>query len=699
MIRDLEYGNLMKRIITTSWLLVLVLTTTSGQTQSKYIVSDFDGKPELTTNAGKRLLRRGETLTGDSRVNIPYGAEIDLLDVADRKLHILDVSGTGKVTDLISDQKKSKEKGASARYVQHVLSQVRKNSTVTLHRVSDPAMVTRDVQTVDSIATANGFRYNSETGVYDDYRSEYQKFRDDAWKEYRDFRDEAWQEYIRFARKAWKTINRESPMELPKEKEQPPVVILDDGDDEGVEYDENLAAQMQVAYADNKQTDSFFSFFKNIKTKLKKKKINQKSNDAPPKKMEVKQVIETPKKQVSRPEPLAPIKGVTSVKQDRFDFTVFGTKYSVRLNDANRFKIDKLTDNNVVTCLEKISGDATNNVLIDCLRLRRDHHLSDWAYYLVLKSLCEQFYGVGNEATLMHAYLLSQSGYKIKLANDDTKLYMLISCQHKIYGESYYNMDGELFYLFEQSPTSMRFCRATLPNEKGLSLLINEAQEFDASNESTYTSTKYPGVTVPISVRHYQSRRYPEVKVDIHCNSNLMAFYETYPQSTLNNNEMSQWLMQGNTPMNSQVKDELYSQLKPQLQGLSRLEKVERLLNLIQTSFKYQFDHEVWGVPDRIFFSEESLFYPSCDCEDRSILLSRLVRDLVGLPTILIYYPGHLAMGVGFEPEDKATGDYIEYNGRKYTVCDPTIIGCGARVGTTQPNKDNSQATVILLSQ
>ena len=93
------------------------------------------------------------------------------------------------------------------------------------------------------------------------------------------------------------------------------------------------------------------------------------------------------------------------------------------------------------------------------------------------------------------------------------------------------------------------------------------------------------------------------------------------------------------------------------------------------------------------FFAEESLYYPYCDCEDRSILFSRLVRDLLGLKVILVYYPGHLATAVHFTEEIK--GDYIILDDRKYVVCDPTYLG--AFVGETMSGMDNSTAKVILL--
>ncbi len=106
----------------------------------------------------------------------------------------------------------------------------------------------------------------------------------------------------------------------------------------------------------------------------------------------------------------------------------------------------------------------------------------------------------------------------------------------------------------------------------------------------------------------------------------------------------------------------------------------------MQTAFVYEYDDKVWGG-DRAFFAEESLHYPYCDCEDRSILFTRLVRDLIGLKCVLVYYPGHLASAVQFTDS--------EVNGGKFIIADPTYIG--ATVGATMPDMDNASAKVILL--
>ena len=177
-------------------------------------------------------------------------------------------------------------------------------------------------------------------------------------------------------------------------------------------------------------------------------------------------------------------------------------------------------------------------------------------------------------------------------------------------------------------------------------------------------------------------------------NKNLMDFYSSYPTSRVGDNFVSRWAMYANTPMSEDVKRQIYPDLKAAINGCDQLTAVNKLLNFVQTGFEYEYDDKVWGG-DRAFFAEESLYYPYCDCEDRSILFTRLVRDLLGLRCILVYYPGHLASAVEFSQSDAVAGDYVLLEGRKFVIADGTFIG--APVGKTMYGMDNQTAKVILL--
>jgi hypothetical protein len=112
----------------------------------------------------------------------------------------------------------------------------------------------------------------------------------------------------------------------------------------------------------------------------------------------------------------------------------------------------------------------------------------------------------------------------------------------------------------------------------------------------------------------------------------------------------------------------------------------------VQTGLVYEYDDKVWGG-DRPFFAEESLYYDYADCEDRSILFTKLVRDLVGLDAALLYIPGHLLAAVRFN--EPVNGKYITIGGEKFIICEPTCLN-GASVGWTNVTDAQSISAIKL---
>lgn len=397
-----------------------------------------------------------------------------------------------------------------------------------------------------------------------------------------------------------------------------------------------------------------------------------------------------PVKTVIQPEPelppvepeVEPMNFTTTFDNGEYTaYTVFGTQCKVRIGKDCKFTLRDLQPRTLANAIENFSDSQYENLLYDCLQERKRLDFSDWAYYQMLQTVCRQFYGeASNEAVLAMAFLYSQSGYKMRLAHDGTHLFMLVATHHFIYNKPFFNMDGEYFFMLDgREAGSLRICDAKFPKESSLSLQMTANQQL-AQN--------------PTSKRTITSKMNSNFSFTITSNQNYLDFYGTYPSSYLNNNFMTRWAMYANTPLEKGVRDQLYPALKQKLAGLSKKDAVQQLLWWVQTGFDYAYDEEIWGE-DRAFFGEESLFYPFCDCEDRSILLSHLVRDLVGLDVCLVYYPGHLAMAVCFN-EDVA-GDYYLYEGRKFVVCDPTYIR--ARIGDTMPMVKGLETNLILLQK
>lgn len=469
--------------------------------------------------------------------------------------------------------------------------------------------------------------------------AEFADFRAAKTAEYEEFRRKANEEYAAFLNRAWGRQKAQPPKPAPP---APPEPVI-------------------VPYEEPKPTP-------------------EPAPEPSPKPVVIEDVI-TPPAPAPQPEPVRPIQDSPEPAPKRAVFTCFGTQMEVRWVDNLKFDVKSARPKDVSAAWKVLSGNRYNDLVKDCLELRRSYVLNDWAYLQMLHSMSSAFMGNdSNEATLLMAFIYCQSGYKMRLGAEGNKLVMLFGSEHLIYKMKFITINAEDFYPFNfNGGGSLDVSSAQFPGEKPMSLVFNTLPKYSVSNSSD---------------RELKSKGYPNMGVVSAVNTNLIKFFDTYPTSALGGDMMTRWAMYANTPISPEVRARVYPQLKEQVAGMSSYEAVSRLLNWVQTAFVYEYDNKVWGE-DRAFFSEETLYYPYCDCEDRSILFSRLVRDIVGLDAVLVYYPGHLAAAVDFG--NATYGDYLILNGRKFTICDPTYIN--APVGKTMPDMDNSSAKAILLER
>lgn len=391
-------------------------------------------------------------------------------------------------------------------------------------------------------------------------------------------------------------------------------------------------------------------------------------------------VVEPVKEEVPpQPKPVAPIRENPRSDADYFPVQFFGNMVKVRLPESARSILADVSGDAVADAWEKLSDGRMDNAIRDCLEARMRYGLCDWAYLSMLDSLAKAFCGQDNDATMLAAYLYCRSGYSMRFGFDSSRLVLLYESRHMMLEKSWFTLGDRFFYPLGECSEQIMIGDAVFPGETPLSLDISTAQKLG-------TELSEP--------RKILSKRYSGMSAESRVPVQLIKFFDTYPVSVINRNIMTKWSAYANTPLSQPVRESLYPGLKKSIEGLPPLQGAERLLNWVQTGLVYEYDDKVWGH-DRAFFAEESLYYPYCDCEDRSILFSRLVRDLLGLDVALVFYPGHLATAVCFT--DGAHGDSMTISGRPFTVCDPTYIG--APVGATMTGMDNSTAEVIILKK
>lgn len=268
-----------------------------------------------------------------------------------------------------------------------------------------------------------------------DFRKDFENFKNKARKEYTDFRKQALKEYTKFVREAWEEFGAEPPVPVPEDEKVEPMVVPG--------YEE--------------ETASFFTKLLGIDKKDPQKEADKKAKKEAKKRertnatLTVTEVVAAPKPAPKQPQPLSEVVQQPEEANSYMTFDVFGTQCRVRIGDNCRIRLTGLTGNEVADIIEnEFVKPQFDNMLYDCLQERKEHNLSDWAYYQMLLALTNKFYGEHtNEATMVLGFLYSQSGYKMRYAHDDSKLYMLVATQSYLFDKAFFNVDGEWLYLLD----------------------------------------------------------------------------------------------------------------------------------------------------------------------------------------------------------------------------------------------------------
>ena len=381
-----------------------------------------------------------------------------------------------------------------------------------------------------------------------------------------------------------------------------------------------------------------------------------------------------------RPQPIAPIllpdsempKVNVSESVKPFLFLFYNTECKVSLDDIHRFSLSDVSEQSITQAWKILSGSQYDGVVHDCLVLRDLLNLCDWGYLQLLKAMSEKFFGkTSNEAVLLQMFILTQSGYKVRIARTDNHLALLVPFNQTIYGYVYMNIGGVKYYVINKELKGQSFyiCNQEFPKEQYFSW-----------------QTRHPHLTEQLTAsKTFASILYPEMHVSIQANQNLIDFYNNYPVT-------SEWDVYTIAGLSETVKQMLYPMLQSAIAGKTKAEAAEMLLDFLQFAFDYQTDDKQFGY-ERPFFADENFYYPYNNCKDRAILYCILVKELLDLEVVLLHYPGHLTTAVYF-PEE-VSGDYLIIDGKKFVVCDPTYIG--ARIGMAMDQCKQEKAQVIKL--
>ncbi len=404
----------------------------------------------------------------------------------------------------------------------------------------------------------------------------------------------------------------------------------------------------------------------------------------------VEKPVMTPKKEIKKsplvviepiqktkiPQPLPQTKKVKKIKDfysAELDF--YSTPITIQYDKNIRFSLYQIDKNSISKFWDMMSKTDYKKLISQLNKIEKDLNLNDWAKYQLIYKLGLDIFKNTNSSNLFTWFTLVKMGYDTKVGYSDDNIYLMSTIQQNLFQVAFFTLKKKRYYILTPNGKN-----------KNLGTIYTYAGEYPkAINQLSLNIEKeiklYNNLKNKKLEFNYNNHKY---SINTQYSSDLVNFYKTYPQTDYN----VYFTTQNSTPLSNS----LLVKLAPLVKGKSEIEAVNFLLRFVQTSLKYKTDQNQFNQ-EKVMFPEETVNYPYSDCEDRSILFSYLVRNLLNLEVVGVKYNDHLATAVALS--SKVSGDRFRYKNKTYTIADATYINANA--GTSMPKYKNSSFKIITL--
>ncbi|MFD1256869.1 hypothetical protein ACFQ3S_08670 [Mucilaginibacter terrae] len=320
--------------------------------------------------------------------------------------------------------------------------------------------------------------------------------------------------------------------------------------------------------------------------------------------------------------------------------------------------------------------------LVDSLlAYQKEHHLNDWLYYQLVRRVAQQIsHKADNYAryTLYKWFLLAKSGYDARLALSKRKVIFYIYNNEDISDIPFFMVDGKKFMCLNYHDYPNTDLHQELPSPVNIKV-------FNANRAFSYEVTRMPDFK-PANYFDKQLAFVYDHKTyhfNIKLSHDVENIFINYPGVDFKS--------YFNIPLTKETYGSLIPLLRRNVKKMDQKKGVDYLMRFTRYAFLYEDDVVNYGKEKRMS-PGETLFSNYSDCDDRAGLFFYLVKEIYDVPMIALLYPTHITIAVQF---DKPEGETIVYNGKVYSVCEPTLQPEDLRIGQVSSKLKNIPYQVV----
>ena len=341
----------------------------------------------------------------------------------------------------------------------------------------------------------------------------------------------------------------------------------------------------------------------------------------------------------------------------------------------------QLSQRSVKEFYEKLNAGNHQPLLQALTSYKQKYQLNDWLYYQLIRKTAEELSPKiknYNRYTLYKWFLMVKSGYDAKVAIGNEQIIFYVKNSEDISDIPFFIVNDKKYMclnyhdygkLFKNENTYLPVAISIPEATYSFSYKVTKMPDFNPENyiekqvEFNYKHKPY----------HFKVKINPEVD----------RIFANYPGVDFGS--------YFNIPLSRETYQSLIPILKDNVKKMNTKKGVDYLMQFTRYAFLYENDDENFGKEKRLS-PEQTLLTKYSDCDDRAALFFYLVKEIYNLPMIAVLYPTHITMAVQF---DKPVGDAIIYNGKSYTVCEPTPQKQQLKLGELASNLKNKPYEVV----
>lgn len=342
---------------------------------------------------------------------------------------------------------------------------------------------------------------------------------------------------------------------------------------------------------------------------------------------------------------------------------------------------DSLSNTTIKTFYDSLSAGNYHPLIDALLKYKEQYDLNDWLYYQLVRKTAQSLSAKSDNYaryTLYKWFLMTKSGYDARLAIYKDQIIFYIRNDEDISDIPFFTIDKKKYMCLNYHDYGKMF------NGNGAYKPV-EITVPEGKKDFSYKVTRMPDFRPERYVEKqlafkYKSKAY-HFKVKL--NTDVSDIFANYPGVDFET--------YFNIPLSKETYESLIPVLKENLKGMNQKKGVDYLMQFTRYAFLYENDEENFGKEKRLS-PEQTLLNKYSDCDDRAALFFYLVKEIYDLPMITLLYPTHITMAVQF---DKPIGEAILYNGKYYSICEPTPQKQNLAIGQLADNLKNQRFEIV----